>query len=118
MEDGAGQISTPGGTDLYEAGSIDEETLSTTGMAWNRGTDTGGHFGGIQSVPLLCVPVLHGKRPMGDHRHTLASEFVDSPQCRIDRDLHSRIDMGIELIVVATVFTLIVLLTGGPGNTL
>jgi hypothetical protein len=26
--------------------------------------------------------------------------------------------MGIELIVFATVFTLIVLLTGGPGNTL
>jgi hypothetical protein len=26
--------------------------------------------------------------------------------------------MGIELLVFATIFTLIVLLTGGPGNTL
>ena len=26
--------------------------------------------------------------------------------------------MGIELVVFATVFTLIILLTGGPGNTL
>ena len=26
--------------------------------------------------------------------------------------------MGLELVVFATVFTLIVLLTGGPGNTL
>ena len=29
-----------------------------------------------------------------------------------------RLTMGIELVVFATVFTLIVLLTGGPGNTL
>ena len=29
-----------------------------------------------------------------------------------------RLDMGIELVVFATIFTLIVLLTGGPGNTL
>ena len=29
-----------------------------------------------------------------------------------------RLIMGIELVVFATIFTLIVLLTGGPGNTL
>ena len=53
---------------------------------------------------------------MGDHRHTLAREFVDRAECRIDRDLCGRIDMGLELVVFATVFTLIVLLTGGPTN--
>ena len=85
-------------------------------MARNRDTDLGGHTGGFQSVSLLCVPVLPGERHMGDHRHTLAREFVDRAECRIDRDLCGRIDMGLELVVFATVFTLIVLLTGGPTN--
>ncbi len=58
---------------------------------------------------------------MGCDRHTLAREFVDCFKCWINRDLYSRIDIGmigIDLIVFATVFTLLVLLTGGPGNTL
>ena len=87
-------------------------------MDGNHGADRGGHIGGVQSVPLLCVPVLCGQRPMGRDRRTLARELLDRAQCGIDRDLHSRIDMGLELVVFATIFTVIVLLTGGPGNTL
>ena len=78
--------------------------------------DRGGHVGGFQSVSLLCVSVLYGQFHMGDRGHTLAREFVGGPECRIDLDIFGRINMGIELIVFATVFTLVVLLTGGPGN--
>ena len=52
---------------------------------------------------------------MGDRGLALEREFVGGPECRIDLDIFGRINMGIELIVFATVFTLIVLLTGGPG---
>ena len=39
--------------------------------------------------------------------HDIGSNFNRQPW---------RNDMGLELVVFATVFTLIVLLTGGPGN--
>ena len=53
---------------------------------------------------------------MGDRGLALEREFIGGSECRIDLDIFGRINMGIELIVFATVFTLIVLLTGGPGN--
>ena len=42
-----------------------------------------------------------------DHGHDLVGDNT--------REQHRRTLMGIELVVFATVFTLIVLLTGGPG---
>ena len=86
------------------------------GMDWHPNIDHGGHTGGLQSVSLLCVPVLFSQFNMGDHRHTLAREFISGSECRTDFNIFGRINMGIELIVFATVFTLVVLLTGGPGN--
>ena len=85
------------------------------GMDGHPNSNNGGHTGGLQSVSLLCVSVLWGQFHMGDRGPTLAREFVGGPECRIDLDIFGRINMGIELIVFATVFTLIVLLTGGPG---
>ena len=85
------------------------------GMDGHHCIDHGGHVGGVQSVSLLCVSVLYGQFNMGDRGPTLEREFVGCPECRIDLDIFGRINMGIELIVFATVFTLIVLLTGGPG---
>ena len=42
-----------------------------------------------------------------DHRH---DDSFDNPSGKCGRDI-----MGLELVVFATIFTLIVLLTGGPG---
>ena len=53
---------------------------------------------------------------MGDRGLALAREFIGGSECRTDFNIFGRINMGIELIVFATVFTLVVLLTGGPGN--
>ena len=86
------------------------------GMDWHRDINSGGHIGGVQSISLLCVPVLCSQFNMGDHGLALAREFTGGSECRTDLDICGRINMGIELIVFATVFTLIVLLTGGPGN--
>ncbi len=86
------------------------------GMDWHLNIDHGGHTGGLQSVSLLCVPVLWSQFNMGDRGLALEREFIGGSECRIDLDIFGRINMGIELIVFATVFTLIVLLTGGPGN--
>lgn len=85
------------------------------GMDGHPNSNNGGHTGGLQSVSLLCVSVLWGQFNMGDRGLALEREFVGGPECRIDLDIFGRINMGIELIVFATVFTLIVLLTGGPG---
>ena len=85
------------------------------GLDGHRDIDRCGHTGGLQSVSLLCVPVLSGKFNMGDRGPTLAREFIGCPQCRIDLDICGRFNMGIEVLVFATVFTLLVLLTGGPG---
>ena len=85
------------------------------GMDRHPDIDPGGHTGGLQSVSLLCVPVLYSQFNMGDRGPTLAREFIGCPQCRIDLDICGRFNMGIEVLVFATVFTLLVLLTGGPG---
>ena len=45
-----------------------------------------------------------------DHRH---GAIVNNLSGEYRRDI-----MGLELVVFATIFTIIVLLTGGPGNTL
>jgi len=86
------------------------------GMDRHPNTNNGGHTGGLQSVSLLCVPVLYSQFNMGDRGPTLAREFISGSECRTDFNIFGRINMGIELIVLATVFTLVVLLTGGPGN--
>ena len=58
MEDGAGQISAPGGTDLHEAGSIDEH-----------------------KIPDICNDNSHGVRvdTVNSHRHTAMIQDVILP---------------------------------------
>ena len=78
----------------------------------------GGHTGGLQSVSLLCVPVLWGQFNMGDRGPALAREFTGGPECRIDPDICGGINMGIEhkKILIRGAILVAIILIGNLGG--
>ena len=88
------------------------------GMDGHPDIDPGGHTGGLQSVSLLCVPVLYSQFHMGDRGPTLAREFIGGSECRIDLDICGRINMGIEhrKILIRGAIIVALILIGNLGG--
>ena len=88
------------------------------GMDWHPNTNNGGHTGGLQSVSLLCVPILYSQFNMGDRGPALEREFVGRPECWIDPYICGRIDMGIEhkKILIRGAIIVAIILLGNLGG--